>query len=253
VTSSAAELNILDGATLSTTELNYVGGVTSAIQTQINGKADTSHTHAASDVTSGTFDIARIPTGTTGTTVALGSTIGLTPVIPTSVGAFGTESSASVDSTGLVTFSTVTSVGIYGCFSSSYNNYMILISFGTAAAANTAFLRFVTGTSVNSTSNYNCRFGTTNSGAIFAGASSTGQTSVTRIMRYETTGGNLWLNVFSPNQSDRTRIHGIGTDTLGSMETYGGGFNATTVFNGFRLYAASGTIEGTVRVYGYAI
>ena len=34
-----AELEILDGATVSTTELNYVDGVTSAIQTQIDAKA----------------------------------------------------------------------------------------------------------------------------------------------------------------------------------------------------------------------
>ena len=34
-----AELEILDGATLSTTELNYVDGVTSAVQTQIDAKA----------------------------------------------------------------------------------------------------------------------------------------------------------------------------------------------------------------------
>jgi hypothetical protein len=40
VTASASELNILDGATLTVTELNYVGGVTSAIQTQIDAKAD---------------------------------------------------------------------------------------------------------------------------------------------------------------------------------------------------------------------
>lgn len=39
ITSSAAELNILDGATLDVTELNYVDGVTSAIQTQLNAKA----------------------------------------------------------------------------------------------------------------------------------------------------------------------------------------------------------------------
>lgn len=38
LTASAAELNVLDGATVSTTELNYVVGVTSAIQTQLNGK-----------------------------------------------------------------------------------------------------------------------------------------------------------------------------------------------------------------------
>ena len=38
VTADATELNILDGATLSTTELNYVDGVTSAIQTQLDAK-----------------------------------------------------------------------------------------------------------------------------------------------------------------------------------------------------------------------
>lgn len=39
VTASASEVNILDGATLTTTELNYVDGVTSAIQTQLDAKA----------------------------------------------------------------------------------------------------------------------------------------------------------------------------------------------------------------------
>jgi hypothetical protein len=39
VTASTAEINILAGATLSTAELNYVTGVTSAIQTQIDTKA----------------------------------------------------------------------------------------------------------------------------------------------------------------------------------------------------------------------
>ncbi len=39
VTSSAAELNILDGATLAVAELNYVDGVTSAIQTQLDAKS----------------------------------------------------------------------------------------------------------------------------------------------------------------------------------------------------------------------
>jgi hypothetical protein len=38
ITATSAELNILDGALLSVTELNYVDGVTSAIQTQLNNK-----------------------------------------------------------------------------------------------------------------------------------------------------------------------------------------------------------------------
>lgn len=57
---SEEELNILDGATLTVTELNYVDGVTSALQTQLNAKAATAHNHAAADTTSGTFADARI-------------------------------------------------------------------------------------------------------------------------------------------------------------------------------------------------
>ena len=40
ISADPAELNILDGATLSTAELNFVDGVTSAIQTQIDAKQD---------------------------------------------------------------------------------------------------------------------------------------------------------------------------------------------------------------------
>lgn len=51
ITASASEINILDGVTASTTEINYVDGVTSSIQTQLNGKAASSHTHDASEIT----------------------------------------------------------------------------------------------------------------------------------------------------------------------------------------------------------
>ena len=47
--------------------------LTSDITSAIAGKANTSHTHSASDITSGTLALARIPTGTTSSTVALGN------------------------------------------------------------------------------------------------------------------------------------------------------------------------------------
>ena len=50
VTATAAELNVLDGITATTTELNYVDGVTSNIQTQLNNKANSAHTHTATEV-----------------------------------------------------------------------------------------------------------------------------------------------------------------------------------------------------------
>jgi hypothetical protein len=46
---------------------------TTGLQTALDGKASSSHTHASADITSGTLAIARIPTGTTSSTVALGN------------------------------------------------------------------------------------------------------------------------------------------------------------------------------------
>ena len=47
-------------STVDATEVGYLNGVTSSIQTQLDAKAASSHTHAASDITSGTFVDARI-------------------------------------------------------------------------------------------------------------------------------------------------------------------------------------------------
>ena len=44
---------------VSATELNYCDGVTSNIQTQLNGKAESIHNHDAGNITSGTLPIAR--------------------------------------------------------------------------------------------------------------------------------------------------------------------------------------------------
>ena len=53
VTSTTAELNILDGVTATTAEINYIDGVTSNVQTQINTKAANT-TQAASVWDAGT-------------------------------------------------------------------------------------------------------------------------------------------------------------------------------------------------------
>lgn len=61
VTTGTTTTGALQASAITTTELGYLDGVTSSIQTQLNGKAATSHTHSASDITSGTLSSARLP------------------------------------------------------------------------------------------------------------------------------------------------------------------------------------------------
>lgn len=91
ITATAAELNKLDGVTATTAELNYTDGVTSNIQTQLNGKAASSHTHAASQVTGLTASRALVsdanghPAVSAVTSTELGYLDGVTSAIQTQI------------------------------------------------------------------------------------------------------------------------------------------------------------------------
>lgn len=54
----------LTASATTATEIGYISGLSSAVQTQLNAKAASSHNHAASDINSGTIDTARLGSGT---------------------------------------------------------------------------------------------------------------------------------------------------------------------------------------------
>lgn len=62
VTATAAEINKLDGVTATTAELNYVDGVTSSIQTQLNNKLNSGDTVTALTITTLTSTTANVTT-----------------------------------------------------------------------------------------------------------------------------------------------------------------------------------------------
>ena len=72
------------GITATAAELNKLDGVTSNIQTQLNGKAPTSHNHSASNITSGTLPLSRGGTGGASATAARKSLGALNLVISSS-------------------------------------------------------------------------------------------------------------------------------------------------------------------------
>ena len=60
---SGIDASKVSSGSVSNTEFDYLDGVTNPIQTQLDNKASTSHTHDASDVTSGQLDLAQGGTG----------------------------------------------------------------------------------------------------------------------------------------------------------------------------------------------
>ena len=66
VSSTAAELNVLDGITASTAELNYVNGVTSNVQTQLDAKATQNSLGVRNLIINGDMRIAQRGTSTSG-------------------------------------------------------------------------------------------------------------------------------------------------------------------------------------------
>jgi hypothetical protein len=113
VTSSAAELNVLDGipATLTATELGYVDGVTSAIQTQLDAKQASDADLTAIAGLSSNGLVARTGAGTaavrtvtagTGITVTNGDGVSGNPTVAATL-ASQAEAEAGTDNTTLMT------------------------------------------------------------------------------------------------------------------------------------------------------
>lgn len=138
ITATAAELNKLDGVTATATELNYMDGVTSSVQTQLDGKAASSHNHAASAITSGTLAVARGGTGVTSNPsmlVNLGSTTaasvfatsprpGVTGTLPVGNGGTGATTAANAR-TNLGAFYNQTSAYTGNCNSLTDGVYLV--------------------------------------------------------------------------------------------------------------------------------
>lgn len=73
----------LPGLVVTPTELNYVNGVTSDIQPQLDNKAADDHVHSTSDITSGTLPVSRGGTGATKAAIAVSNLGGLSVVVST--------------------------------------------------------------------------------------------------------------------------------------------------------------------------
>lgn len=226
---------------VSSTELGYLDGVTSALQTQLNGKASSSHSHTATDITSGALSAAFGGTGVTNGT-------GLVPLIPTSVNV--TSGSASTSATGRVTFSGTGLIRLNGIFTSTYKSY---------------YIRMVITTGVNDYIGWRfCSGGSGTTGASYSGGMAYIQTTTLGLaynqqnaafaqIGYASNAGQFnhyELHVFNPNDGygSTTALTGYGNTKL-----WGGhSWYSTGNFDGIHFGTnGGGTVSGYITAYGY--
>jgi len=151
---------------------------------------------------------------------------------------------------------TVSSVSVSSCFSSTYENYLVTLAGADSSASGTR-LRIALGASATGTGYYSVantlasggadQINRTNNGTYIEGGywSTSDSTSLT-------------MTVYSPNVARHTTVTGqsVSTDGNGTetvFATFGGGVEDVTQYTGFTLSPATGTLTGgTIRVYGFA-
>ena len=177
---------------------------------------------------------------------------GLVQIVPTSV-AVG-SGSGSVDANGRITFTGASSISINDVFSSTYENYRILLKVTSGSTNIGVRLRWrVSGSDASGASDYR--------NVVSGNASSGSSQNSTALLSYVDVGGANSTDgcitdfvVRNPNVAEKTFSISMGTYAY-SITYYNiltsGVHLLSTAYTGFTLLTDTGTMTGTVSVYGY--
>lgn len=146
------------------------------------------------------------------------------------------------------TFTTAATVNVNNCFTSTYDSY--LLTFSGTVTADVQFNLRMRVSSTDAITNYQferllC------SGASASASQLTSQTAGVLAAANTGTTAGFSARIISPASAVGTVFTGDGTDARGRLDFYSGSHTTATAYDGFTLYPNSGTMTGTVRVYGY--
>jgi hypothetical protein len=181
-----------------------------------------------------------------------GSRAGLAKIVPSSV-AVGSGTGSS-DALGNVTFSGCSSVSLNGCFSSTYDNYLILSSFtGTGSSVNLNIRLRVSGTDASGAGTYNFQYidgsntsitGARNSETFLLIGTSSNTSSMLQSVK---------INLYDVFKASPTAIQSENQSNISSgyLRFSGGSHTVSTSYDGFTIYPGSGNLTGNIEVFGY--
>jgi hypothetical protein len=236
-------------STVSATELGYVDGVTSAIQTQLDAKT------AKSTLTT-TGDIYYASAANTPARLGIGST-GNVLTVASGIPSWSAPSSGALTLISSTTYSSSSAHSVNDVFSATYDNYLILINTDSASTGSDMNMRLRVSGSDNSSSNY--YWATVGNNAVnsaYDPSNSGGAATSWRINYSDDTNGSTGtINIRNPYLSLVTayNVNYLGIEDNNAYPYTGGGrTTVTTSYTGFTIFPNSGNFTGKVRVYGYA-
>jgi hypothetical protein len=151
------------------------------------------------------------------------------------------------------TFSAVSSVNVNDVFTSTYENYLIMVNnLTTASGDNGLEFRLRASGSDATAANYDYQNFTATSSTV-ATALNSNQTLIrTAIARTGVSATSF--NIFRPQIAAPTVLSCLpiyDSDSGAGLRMFAGKHTLSTSYDGFTLFPAASTITGTVRVYGY--
>lgn len=231
-----AYADVVDGPTAfkSFADDVYSGLAAKIASTIVDAKGDIIVATAADTVSRlavGTNGQALVADSTAGTGVKWGSAGGLVYITSS---AFSAAATASVNN----------------CFSSTYDNYRIVL-YVTGTSGNNLSFRYRASSTDNSAASYAWQVANI-AGAGLNGSVTTGATSH-RVCYLGTNYSAITFDVFRPGLAANTLHMSQGYADNGGASQYlvAGVHNVASAFDGFTLIPDASTITGTVRVYGY--
>lgn len=144
----------------------------------------------------------------------------------------------------------VSSVAVSSAFSSTYDNYRVEISFTSGNFTGDIYFRF--GSVI--TGYYGNNIDMSPNSATVTGASINNADSIPLCLINQTNGGNVSMDIMSPNLAKRSSIHaaGVGFNTTGNSQRWTNAYeNSNTQHTAFTVLVGNTLTGGEIRVYGY--
>ncbi len=181
---------------------------------------------------------------------------GLIPVVPSGIGTV-TAGTVTVGANGVVTATAASNVPINGCFSSYFDNYLVVWDLPTISANDYMLIRMRSAGTDDAVATYlyqTLNVANTNVAALTSSAVAQFGVSSSQAIGTSASGE---LKFFNPALTAQTRIMStldVIQSTSAQFVSHSNGFkNANTAFDGFSFYPATSTtrITGKFRIYGY--